>query len=82
MEARTRMVESKPSDGFSRPRRNTNLDRVASLANRVEHARRASRSRHLISGRTPVCYLVGVGIDRQPTRTRPVRAVSTERVLG
>jgi hypothetical protein len=29
-----------------------------------------------------ICYLVGVGIDRRPTRTRPVRAVSTDGALG
>jgi hypothetical protein len=29
-----------------------------------------------------ICYLVGVDIDRRPTRTRLVRAVSTDGVLG
>jgi hypothetical protein len=29
-----------------------------------------------------ICYLVGVDIDRRPTRTRLVRAVSTDGALG
>jgi RNA polymerase sigma-70 factor, ECF subfamily len=32
----------------------------------------------MISRRVPVCYPVGVDIDRRPTRTRPVRTVSAE----
>jgi RNA polymerase sigma-70 factor (ECF subfamily) len=39
-------------------------------------ANRGGRPR--ILRRTPVCYPVGVGIDRRPTRTRPVRTVSAE----
>jgi RNA polymerase sigma-70 factor, ECF subfamily len=36
----------------------------------------------MISRRVPVCYPVGVDIDRRPTRTRPVRTVSAEGTRG
>ena len=42
----------------------------------------ADGGRHPISRRVPVCYPVGVGIEQRPTRTRPVRTVSTEGTLG